>query len=583
MTATARLLRYVREVRRGYAMGALLTVGYALAFQLPPVFVREVVAHIEGRAPLDDVARAIAWLLGASVLVALLRLFSRLVLFRCAREIEFRLRNDLFAHLQRLPQSYFATQRTGDLMSRAVNDVNNVRLLLGMGILNLLQTPILYLGAIGVMLWVDWRLTLLFLIPYPATIAIARVFGHRIHRTSLAVQESLSDLSSVVQESASGALVVRCYGLEDRERRRFAEESDRLYDRQIDLAVVQAGMQSSLAPLLAVAQIVVLWAGGRYVTDGALGLQDLWLFFVYSFQLSFPTFMMGWVLNAAQRGLVGLERIGEVLDTVPAIADRPDTVAHERIRGAVEIRGLSFAYPGHESSPALCGVELFAEPGETIGIVGPIGSGKSTLLATIPRLLEVDDGRVWIDGVDVNRLPLALLRASIAMVPQESFLFSTTIAENIRFGRPDATMDEVCEAARRAHLLADVEDFPDGFHTLVGERGITLSGGQRQRVALARALLLDPAILILDDALSSVDAATEEAILLELRSARAGRTCFLVAHRMSAVRDADRIVALEAGRVTAVGTHADLVAGNGFYARTHRRQQIEAEIEGDAA
>jgi ATP-binding cassette subfamily B protein len=294
--------------------------------------------------------------------------------------------------------------------------------------------------------------------------------------------------------------------------------------------------------------------------------------------LTFPTVLLGFVIAIVQRGLAALERLGEVLDEVPSIRDREDLVPVTHIDGAVELRELEFRYPG-AGRPTLDRVSLAAEAGQTVGIVGPVGSGKSTLVSAIPRLLEIPDGTLFIDGVDVNRLPVRLLRSSIAVVPQDSFLFSTTVADNIRFGKPDASIDEVREAARRAHVLEDVEDFTDGFDTLVGERGITLSGGQRQRVALARALLLDPAILILDDSLSSVDHATEEAILRELSSAKRGRSCFIVAHRISAVRDADLIVVLEDGRTTERGKHDELVRRGGFYARLHRRQQLERQLE----
>ncbi len=578
-----RVVAYVRRYRGRYAAGALVTIGYSIVFQMVPLAVRDVVAEISAKAPLDAVTHTALWLVGIAVAFALLSYSSRQVLFTAAREIEYQLRGELFAHLQRMPQSYFAGQRTGDLMSRAVNDVNNVRLFFGMGLLNVVQTPVLYLGAIGVMLHVDWQLTLWVLSPYPLFIAVARFFGRRMHQATIDAQEQLGALSSTVQENAAGVFVVRSNTMEARERERFDAEAVNLYGRQMRLAVINIGMMTTIQMLPTLAQIGVLAAGSYGVIGGRLSVADLWLFYLYTIQLTFPTFMVGWVINIVQRGLAGLQRLGEILDVLPSIRDRADVLPLEKIEGGVDVRDLRFAFPGREERPALAGVTFSVQPGQTVGVVGLVGSGKSTLVSAIPRLLEIPDGTVLIDGSDVNRIPLSLLRSSCAVVPQDSFLFSTSIEENIRFGCPDAGRPHVREAARRAHVLEDIEDFPDGFETVVGERGITLSGGQRQRIALARALALDPSILILDDALSSVDAATEEGILKELRGARTGRTCFIVAHRLSAVRDADFILVLDEGRVAEQGTHDELVAHGGIYAKIHHQQQLEAEIEGEVA
>ncbi len=574
----SRLFAYMRLAPRRYALGIALTLGYALAFQAIPLSVRAIVGVLESDP--SAIGPSVLALVLASFVFAFFRLSSRIVMFRIGRDIEYRIRNDYFEHIQRLPQSFFHSHRTGDLMSRAVNDINSVRLFLGMGLLNIVQTPVLFIVAIAVMLSLDVRMTVLALLPFPLFIFIARLYSKRMFRANVAGQEQLGKVSTVVQENASGVMVVRTYGIEEMERERFEEQNQELFRRMLKVGFINTAMFTTIGLLPAFSSAVVLLVGGNAVLSGRLGSQDLWVFWTYIGMLTFPTVMLGFVLSIAQRGLAALERLGEVLDTVPSIRDRDDRVDLESLEGAVTMRDLDFTYP-EASRPALDGIELDVPVGQSLGIVGPVGSGKSTLVSVIPRLLEIPDDRVWVDGVDLNRLPVHLLRSSIAMVPQDSFLFSTTVAENIRFGLPGASMEEVREAARRAHVLEDIESFPEGFDTLVGERGITLSGGQRQRVALARALLLEPAILILDDSLSSVDHVTEEAILSELTDSKAGRTCFIVAHRISAVKDADQIVVLDAGRITERGTHRQLVELGGFYSRLHRRQQLEAEIDAE--
>lgn len=640
------MLAYARRTPWAYAAGGVLTVAYAAILPLIPIATRDVVdalATADTRRTVGELAvRLIALAIGASVI----RAASRIVVFRTAREIEYGIRNDLLAHLQRLPQSYFGANRTGDLMSRGVNDLNSVRLFLGMGLLNLVQTPVLYAVAFSYMLSADWLLTVAVVAPYLLFVVIIRYFARHMQPASLAVQEQLGEVSAVVQENAAGVFVVRAYGMERQERERFRAQNAELYARHMRFGWISLSMQPTISVMPALAMVALLLGGGLRVQAGAVSLGEFMAFYTFLMLLTPPTVMLGFTFVLAQRGLAGLARLGEVLDVVPEIREHPGATPLPHVQGAVRIHELSFSYPtppsgarapvavpgtttlpgadaqlpgapvraapsGPSVMPApslaqvlpaaavpvamprerepvsgaaaaprrvLDRVSLRAAPGQTLGIVGAIGSGKTTLISAIPRLIEFPEGTVFIDGVDVTHLPLEQLRRAIAMVPQDSFLFSCSVAENIAFGRPDATNAEIRSAAERAQVLDDILDLPYGFETPVGERGITLSGGQRQRIALARALMLEPAILILDDALASVDAVTEEAILKRLRDVRAGRTCFIVAHRLSAVRDADAIVVLDAGRVVETGTHADLLAAGGLYARIFRRQQLEREL-----
>jgi ATP-binding cassette subfamily B protein len=541
-SAIRRLASYISRNRGYYAVWLASTLAYTAGFLSIPLLVGWAIDAYLEQLGAEVVARRAQFLALVALATAAVRFYSRTLVFNAAREIEYEIRNDLFAHLERLPQSFYFGWRTGDIMSRCVNDVNAVRLLLGVGLLNLVQTPILYVGAITAMLTLDAGLALFVILPYPLFILAARTLGRSIHHWSLSVQEGLAELSNRLQESISGIAVVKAYAMEGVTARRFRQANRDLYRRQLRLVRANAAMPSVVMLLPAAAMWIVLVIGGQRI----------------------------------------MQRLDELLSVEPSIVDRPDVIPAAEIRGEIEFRDLSFHYPGHLDQPALRGVNLRVPVGTTLGVVGPVGSGKSTLASLIPRLYEVPEGSLFIDGMDVNRIPLHTLRSRIAMVPQESFLFSMTLADNVAFGLERTDAEAVRLAALRAQLTKDVADLPDGYDTVVGERGVMLSGGQRQRAALARALALDPRILILDDTLSAVDAETEVAIRRELQQVFRGRTVVVVSSRVSAVQTADRIVVLDGGRIVESGSHQELVAAGGLYARLAREQAEEENLEGVA-
>lgn len=575
-----RLLGYLRRYRARYAAGgACLLVTASLAMAVPYLLKRGIDA-IERGEPFQVVAELAAAIVGIAVVQTVTRTLSRALIFNVGRDVERDLRSDLFAHLQRLPLSYYQAQQTGDLMSRLVNDVTAIRMLLGVGVLNLVNTPIYYAYGITIMLTIDPLLTLLSLLPFPVLLLAVKRVSRTLMEQTLRVQEGLASLSSAVQENISGIQVIKAYGAEAVAVDRFARLNREFTRHSVELARVRGRLMPLMRLAAGAGTLVVLWVGGWQVIGGRIGLGDLVAFIGYLNLLAWPTMALGWMLSIVQRGRAALLRLEHIFADQPAIADSPDATPLPAVHGRVEFRNVTFAYPSRDNGHAVVSnVSFSLAPGEKLGIVGRTGAGKSSLIQLLPRLFDVASGAVLLDGRDVRTLPLAQLRRAVAMVPQDPFLFSRRIRDNIAFAldRPDPAA--IARAAEIAGVAEDIAAFPDGYDTIVGERGITLSGGQKQRLTLARALAVQPRVLVLDDALSSVDTRTEHAILRHLREVMSGCTSIVIAHRVSTIMDATHIAVVDDGRIVEFGDHPTLMAHDGLYAELYRQQQLEEEIE----
>jgi ATP-binding cassette, subfamily B, multidrug efflux pump len=536
------------------------------------------------RLAIDDLQRMVTreklglyagLIVGLIVVEGVFRYFMRMVLIGVSREIEYEFRNELFRHLTLLAPRYYQQSRIGDLMSRATNDMSAVRMVIGPGIMYAANTVATFVGAVSLMLWISPRLTLLALVPLVLVSFLVRRYGRQIHDRFEEVQAQLSNINALVQENLSGARVVRAYAQEGHEEARFAAANEEYVSLNRQVIRLTGILYPGIQFLMGLGVVTVLWLGGTMVVQGTITLGEFVAFGVYLAMLHWPMIALGWVVNLFERGEASMGRINQLLDAPAEIRDEAP-LPLEELRGEVEFRGLSFAYDGRT---VLHEIDLRVPAGSTVAIVGPTGAGKSTLVSLVPRLFEAPPGTVFVDGHEVRRIPLALLRSAVGFVPQETFLFSDTVGGNIAFGAAAGPAGKIEWAAEIAQLAKDVKDFPQGYETFVGERGITLSGGQKQRTALARALAVDPRILVLDDSLASVDTETEEEILRGLRGVMRTRTTFLVSHRVSTVKEADLIVFLREGRIVERGTHDELVARGGFYADLHRRQLLEQEME----
>jgi ATP-binding cassette subfamily B multidrug efflux pump len=582
------LFRYMARYRWGYLWGTLALTATNAIWVIFPLMLEQAVNALNHQN-LDPAAtrRTVLFYAGLLIAIALLKgvflYASRWILIGISREIEFDLRNDLFRTLERQDYAYYQRYRTGDIMARLTNDLSAVRQLLGPAIMYSANTILFSAFALYFLLRISPWLTLVALAPMPIASILVQYFGARIHERFERIQASFSEITSHAQENFSGARLIRAFAREESQIQSFERANQEYIGRALRLVQLMGMLWPTLEFVLGVAMVITLFAGGRLVLEHRIDVGSFVAFNTYMILLTFPIIAVGWVINLFQRGTASIKRIDEILRSEPDIDDSqadktiPEDLA---LRGEIEFRGLSF---GYGDKNVLHEISLRIPAGSTLAIVGPTGSGKSTLIGLIPRLLDVADESLWIDGRPIREYPLKVLRSNIGVVPQETFLFSETIRENLCFGAPDATHEEIMEAAEAAYIRREFEEFPLGFETMVGERGVTLSGGQKQRTSIARALLRHPRILILDDALASVDTYTEERILQGLRKySRQGNaegpTTILISHRISTVRDADQIAVLCQGRIIELGTHEALLARGGYYAGLYEKQLLEEEL-----
>jgi ATP-binding cassette subfamily B multidrug efflux pump len=569
------LFPYLRRYWKSLAWGGIAVIFYNVIKVLIPLIIGSAIDDMQHGLTEAKVVHHALRLAVIAVLSAIFLYITRQVIIGASRDIEYDLRNDLFANLERQSASFFHTHRTGDIMARTTNDLNAVRQLLGPAIMYSANTIVFTAAALPFMIHISPKLTLYAFVPLPIASVLVQYFGARIHRRFERIQAMFSDISAKAQENFSGARLIRAFVQEEAEIASFETANQEYIKRSLYLVRLMAMLWPTLEFVLGLSLMITLLVGGHEVVAHRISVGQFTAFIVYMVQLTWPMIAVGWVVNLFQRGTASIVRIDELLKQKPSIADEPDT-ADTPITGDIEFRNLTFAYPN--APDVLHNINLHIPAGTSLAIVGPTGSGKSTLVSLIPRLHDASPGSVLIDGQPIRHFTLDDLRKSIGFVPQETFLFSETIRKNIAFGRPDATMQEVEDAASIAHISTEILEFPKGFETMVGERGVTLSGGQKQRTSIARAVIRDPRILILDDALASVDTYTEERILSGLRQGMGARTTVFISHRISTARSADQIAVLVSGRIAEQGTHDELIARNGYYTSLFEKQRLEEEL-----
>jgi ATP-binding cassette subfamily B protein len=571
---------YLKKYWRGFAWGTLCVLLLnGIWVQFPQILQRALDYLKNGGRGVGQLGFYALLLVLIAASKGVFQFLTRWIVIGISRDIEFDLRNDMFQHLERLCFPYYQRNRTGDIMARATNDLNAVRMLLGPAIMYSANTLVFTAGALAYMIRISPKLTVYTFLPLPVASIVIQYFGRQIHERFEKIQAMFSDISARAQENFSGARVIRAYVQEVAEIKQFEAANKEYIARSLPLARLMGLLWPTLELTLGLAVVLVLWLGGREVLMNRMTVGQFAAFLTYMVQLTWPVIALGWVINIFQRGTASLSRIDEILQEKPEIADDEAVGAagppEKEFRGEIEFRDLNFSYGG---TLVLRDVNLQIPEGSSLAIVGPTGSGKTTLVNLIPRVYDAAPDTVFIDGRPIREYPIEFLRRNIGFIPQETFLFSDTIGENIAFGKEDATEREIHQAAEAANIAADIEAFPEGYNTIVGERGLTLSGGQKQRTAIARAIIRNPRILILDDALSSVDTQTEDKILNHLREVMQGRTTIFISHRVSTVRNADRIAVLHGGRIVELGTHEELIARNGYYTDLYNKQLLEEEL-----